>query len=140
MDGEDRFYVTVMLHIAVFIFEVNDRKGCLPVMCVEYVGVKINEGHYIDDCLGEEREAFAVVVMTVQRLTVEIVFVVEEIVCHAVLFEGEYAAILVAPRKTDVYFAELRELCAVFCGHLTVQRENDTDIAVIAVFLFQSGR
>ena len=76
------------------ILKIDGHQRRLPVVAVEDVGHPVQTGQQVDDRLAEKGEALAVVVLAVQRAAAEIVLVVHEVPCHAVLLQREQAAAL----------------------------------------------
>ena len=58
-------------------------------------------GQHFQNRTGEERKAFAVVVVTVGGATLEIIFVIHEIISYAAIDTTEQTGILLTPSQKD---------------------------------------
>lgn len=61
------------------------------------IGLEINIGDYLKNCTGEESESFRVVIVTVDRITLEIILVINKIIYNAVVLCFKNSAILASP-------------------------------------------
>ena len=106
------------------VLEVDGHKGRLPVVAVEHVGHPVQAGHQVDDRLGEEGEALAVVKLAVQPGTGEVVLVVHEVPGHATALQREQAAVLMPPAQVHVDIAAERHLLPPLLADLAVQGQD----------------
>ena len=124
VNGEHRFDVPIPRSAAVDAIEIHHRQRRLPIVGVKHVGKIIQTLHHLHGRHAEERKAFSVVKLTVERGALEIVFVVDEIVGHAVLDKTVDPAILAAPGEPHVGDALLFHLFAPIGGNVAVQRHH----------------
>ena len=97
MDCINRTHILILGFFSVLGFEIHDRQCTLPVMSMENVGIEAESGHHLQHCLTEECISFSVIKVSVHLGTLEIILVVDKVICHAVLFKTENAAILLTP-------------------------------------------
>ena len=117
--------------------ELDHGKGCLPVVCVEDVGIEINRAHQLKNGNGKERKSFRIVEATVQTASSEIIFVVKEIIGYSVFFQRINTAIKLTPSKRNHHVLHISHLFAPFRLDLTVIRHNNANVA-FGIFLFYS--
>ena len=98
MDGEERFDIFIPLAVRIHQRVINWRQSALPIIAVDDVGVKIDIRQHFKHCTGEKSETLCVIVMAVDRIPLEIILVIEQVVGNAVGLGLKYAAVLPAPR------------------------------------------
>ena len=60
--------------------------------------MKINIRQHFKHCAGEKGETLGIVVMAIDRIPLEIILVIEQVIGNAIGFGFKYAAVLPAPR------------------------------------------
>ena len=76
---------------------VNRYKCCLPVITVNHIRMEVNVWEHFENCSWEECKSLGIVIVTVKCTTLEIVFIVNEIICTVVPSCPEKSAILMTP-------------------------------------------
>ena len=94
---EDRFDVFVARRICVHCRIVNGGESRLPVVAMDYVGLKVDMRNYFKYRTGEESESLRIIVVTVDRVTLEIILIVQKIVYNAVVLCLKNSAVLTSP-------------------------------------------
>lgn len=103
MDRKNRLYPVKSRNSKILLAQVNRRQRGMPVIAVDDIGHEVRHmQNALKYCLGKERNALAVVILAVNAVAFEIIFVVDEIIRYAVIFHGQKAAILPPPGELDV--------------------------------------
>ena len=132
VDREHRADAAHRLPAGADILKIDGHQRRLPVVAVEDVGHPVQTGHQVDDRLAEKGEALAVVVLAVQRAAAEIVLVVHEVPCHAVLLQREQAAVLMAPAQVHVDVAAEGHLLPPLLADLAIQRQDHRHLVAVS--------
>ena len=130
MDGKNGLDFRIAGRQSVFVFQIHDRQRALPVVRVQDVGHKADDGQQFQRRLAEEGVALAVVILAVERSAFEIIFVIDKVIGHAVADAGKNPAVLLPPRERDGDALDERKLGAVFFLHRAVQRQDDAHVAI----------
>ena len=85
MNSEKHPYIAVFAYVREFALKVNYGRRRLPVVCVHNVGIEVHDTHKFHNSLAEISEAFAVVIAAVKHIALEIIFIVNEIICDIIL-------------------------------------------------------
>ena len=97
-------------------------------MGVQDIGEKSDLGEHLEHRRAEECVSFAVIELTVKSLAGEIIFVVDKVVGHLILYKAVNAAILLTPSKVRVKFSLFFHFGAVFLADGGIKRHNDSDV------------
>ena len=81
-----------------------------------------------NDRTGEEAETLAVIVVTVEGITLEVVLVVHEVPDHAVLVQTEQTAVHTAPAQRHFNVADESHLILPVVRHLLVEGKDHLHI------------
>ena len=100
-------------------------------MAVHHVGIEIQKGHNLHRAAAEEREPFAVVVVSVAAGAFEIVLVVHEIVRYVIRNVFENPAILISPGKRNEDVSDKAELLPVFLSHVLIERNDNAHVVAL---------
>ena len=80
MYGKYQLNIIVIFAVVVYRYE-----GSLPVICMNDVRHKVYEVEAVHYSLTEEGVSLAIIVEAIKSVTVEVVFVVDEVVGHVIL-------------------------------------------------------
>ena len=86
MDGIYRADPGIFRDPRIAALQLDDAERRLPVVGMQDIRIEILRPHQLQHRDGEKGEPFGVVIFPVKRPTLEIIFIVEKIVRHAVLF------------------------------------------------------
>ena len=92
------------------------------------VGMKINVRKHFKNCTGEESESFSVVIMTVESASLEIIFVINKIVCTVIPSCPEQTAILMTPCNRHGKVCDEVHGVFKFLRNCAVKRNNNSAI------------
>ena len=121
-DGADAL-VKVVSHGLVA--DVDRHKGGLPVVAMHHVRLLRKGGQQLCHRAGEESEALAVVIVAVKLSAAEVALIVDKIPRDALVFEGEQAAVDLAPGKAHIGPAFKVQFLSPFVLHRLVKRQDD---------------
>ena len=97
MDGEHRTDILILRTETVDGLEIQRRQSRLPIVAMQNIRIKIEEGQDLHDAAAEECETLAVVIVAITAGTLEVVLVVYKVKSDIVLFVLENPAVLIAP-------------------------------------------
>ena len=103
----------------------NHSQRRLPVVGVNDIRHKSCDLRTLDHSAAEEREPFTFIIEPVDFAAFEIVFVIHEVIDHAVLLKFEDPHVLAAPGNWDVLMSEERHFLPPLRFHCVIQRHND---------------
>ena len=66
----------------------------MPVVAMKHVGIKINQRQHLQHAAGEKGEALAVIIGAVNFRAIEVKFIVEQVIGHALHLRFKNAAVL----------------------------------------------
>ncbi len=98
VNGENVLNVVEAVFVSVKQIVVHGNKRALPIVGVDYLWVEINVAEHFENSSAEENISFRVVKIAVKTIvTLEVIFIIKKIICNAVHFLRENAAVLMAP-------------------------------------------
>ena len=98
VDREQALDIVIPAVVRIEKIIVNGYKRCLPVVAVDYIRLEVYVRQHFKARSREERKTLRVIIEAIKTVTLEVVFIVDEIVENAVIASLENAAVLVAPR------------------------------------------
>ena len=113
------------------ILQVDGHQSSLPVVAVDDLRPELEVGQHPHDGPGEEAEPLAVVDVSIQVGAEEILLVVQEIPGHAVLLQGEQAAVAVPPGQVHEVVALEFQLAAEALLHPLVHRQHHSYLGTL---------
>ena len=128
VDGVDRLGVVELGHAVALFQQVDGHQSGLPVVAVEHLGMPVQVARGLDDGAGEEGEALAVVIVAIDAGTLEVIFVVHEVVGDIVALELENAAVRGTPSQADVEVEEVGHLAAPLLTDALIEGEDDAHV------------
>ena len=105
VDGDHSLDGAVAVFPHTVVLQVDGDQGGLPVVAVNDLGPEFEVVQHPHHGPGKESEALAVVGLAVEGTPVEVLLVVQEVPGHAVLLQGEEAAVIVPPGQVYVVVA-----------------------------------
>ena len=105
--------------------EDGDKAG-VPVVTMDNVGDKAQKRQHFKDGSGEESKSFSVVVVAVDTLSFEVVFVVDKVIGYAVIFLFEDTAILSSPTERHVGIAHVFHSVVEVCRDIRIKGQDYT--------------
>ena len=132
MDGEHGFDTAQLLLPAGRILQIHGDQRRLPVVAVDHLRHILQPGQQRHHRPAEKGEALAVVIFAVEASALEIALVIHEIPCHALILQGEQAAILVAPAQIHIDVAAKSHFFAPLVADLSVKGQDHRHL--VAVF------
>ena len=103
---------------------INGHKRGQVVVGLQNVGFEIEVRDKLQRRAREKRKPFRVVVISVNLGTLEVIFVIDEVIHHAVALRSVQSAILIAPSKPDGNIAHKRHFVLVSRCDIFVQRHH----------------
>ena len=137
VDGEDAAGAVQLRNTVLILQQVDGHQSGLPVVAVDDIGSPVDLAGSLDDGAGEESVALAVIEVTVELETLEVVLVVHEVEGHTLALQTEQAAVGLAPAQSDVEVLDELHLAAPLLADALVQGQHDDDFVA---FLSQSLR
>src|SRR5699024_7290283 len=116
------------LHAGMRAFYTADRYcgTSLPIMAVKHIEMLFGTVHELYDCIGEKDEAFPVIDIAVQAVTIEIILIVDKKVVDAPVIKLQDACILVAPAHGSIEDNDFLHIGAVTgLYYLLIERQYD---------------
>ena len=92
----------------------HGNESRVPVVRMDDVGPEIHRLQEVQDGAREEGEALRIVIVAVEALAVEVFFIVDEVVGHAIHDESVNADELVTPRNIERAVVKMFHLVDVF--------------------------
>ena len=87
--------------------------------------------HRLKHCFREERYTLAVIELPVDPCTLEIILIVQEVICHSAVSHREKAAVLLAPPEVHVVVLYVLHLFFILCRYLTEKRQDHSAVHII---------
>ena len=128
VDGEHGFDVLIESIVTVEFIQVNRSHCGLPVVAVENINFKVDVFDQFHSSFGVECKTFRIIVVAVETVSLEVVFVVQEVVGHAVIVCGVNTAVLISPSQSHVEIAEEFHFFAPFFFDVAVERQNNAAV------------
>ena len=128
VDGEQALDVVIPWSVRIEQIVVNGNQSRLPVVGVNDVGMEVDVGQHLKDRAREECESLGVVIVTVERAALEVVFVVDEIVGAVVPARPEQSAVLMSPCNRHCEVGDEVELVFKILRNGAVKRYDDAAI------------
>ena len=119
---------------------VYGHQSGLPVVSVYDIRMEIRDFHGGEHSAAEICETLAVVVIAVESVPLEVIFIVDEIIHRPVLFQLEQADVLISPGHRDPALSKEFHLFAEFVADFSVQRQNDPAVHPCLPAPVQCGR
>lgn len=132
VDREQCVNGLVCRDMRVFPLQIDHGQSRLPVVGVENVGIEIDRCHQLQNRLAKICKPFAVVKAAVERRTIEIILVVDEIEDYPFRYGLPDTAILVPPRQLDIDLPDQLDLLGEFLADRRIQRNDHADVALVA--------
>ena len=83
VNGKHGLYISVSLSVGIHTLEVYHRKGCLPIVGVEVIGIKIYFGKEVYYRLAKESKSFSVIALSVKSAAAVVKLVVYKIIGYS---------------------------------------------------------
>ena len=90
VDGEQGFDALVFRNVVVEALQESGHQGGLPVVAVDHIGIEIDVGNGFQNGSGEVGKPFAVIVIPVDVVPVEVIFVVYKVIIEVGLGSGGF--------------------------------------------------
>ena len=116
--------------IAVYACVVNRHKRGLPVICVNNIRHKSGKKEAVHNSLAEKGVSLTVIIISVETVSVEIIFVIDKIICYVILYELKESAVEISPRETYVEIADIFCFISVLIADVAVVRHDNPYVVI----------
>ena len=133
VDCVERADVLVTLIALVLDLQQNIDETRVPVIRMDDIRPKVHGGQQVQDGAAEEREALCIIVIAVEALALEVLFVVDKVVRNAVVLELVEANKLGTPGDRDLPVVDMLHRIAELLRDLAEFRHDDADIDALGL-------
>ena len=131
MNGKDALGPSQLRDAVFLLQQIDGDEGGLPVVAVDDIWGPVQLSRSFDDSPGEEGEPLAVVEMSIELPTLEVVFVVYKPVGDPLPLQMEDATVDLPPGQGDIEVFEKGHLFPPLLADALVQRKDDLDLVAL---------